>query len=142
MHRLSGVLSVLSEHDLILPKGYVQRGESLCESGYFMAEKVLDQREKPDAIICANNYIAYGCMNALHDRGIAVPDELGLITFDEYPFSKILTPKLSVVNINVFDLGMQAGKYILQKIKKPSIRIASYITDPELIVRESTKPLI
>lgn len=142
MHRLSGVLSVLNEHDLILPKGYVQSGESVCDSGYYMAEQVLEQRDKPDAIICANNYIAYGCMNALHDRGIVIPDEIGLITFDEYPFSQILKPELSVVNINVFDLGIQAGKYILQKIKKPSIHIASYITDPELIVRGSTKPLV
>lgn len=139
MHRLNGVLSVLKEHDLIVPKGYVQQGESECDSGYYMTEQILNQESKPDAIICANNYIAYGCMNALRDKAIRVPEDMGVITFDEYPFSQILKPRLTVVSVDVFDLGVQAGKYVLQKIKKPNIHIESYITYPVLIERESTR---
>ena len=55
-------------------------------------------------------------IRALHDRGILIPDEIRVITFDDYPFSQILRPMLSVVDIDVYDMGMQAGKYILQKI--------------------------
>jgi DNA-binding LacI/PurR family transcriptional regulator len=142
MHRLNGMLSVLNEHALILPKGHLQRGQSQCDSGYHMTQQVLNQYEKPDGIICANNYIAYGCMSALGDRGISVPEEIGVITFDDFPFSQILKPKLTVVNIDVFELGVQAGKYILQKLKKPSIHIQSYITYPILIARESTRKLV
>ena len=121
MQRLTGVLSVLSEHDLLVPKGYVQYGEPDCESGYRMVEEILHGKERPDALICANNYIAYGCVNALHDQHISIPEEMAVITFDDYPFSQILRPKLSVVNIDVFDMGVQAGKYILQKIKKAEL---------------------
>lgn len=138
MQRLTGVLSVLSEHDLLVPKGYVQYGEPDCESGYRMVEEILHGKERPDALICANNYIAYGCVNALHDQHISIPEEMAVITFDDYPFSQILRPKLSVVNIDVFDMGVQAGKYILQKIKKPNLYVQSYITLPALILREST----
>ena len=52
----------------------------------------------PDAVICANNYIAYGCVNALHDRNIQIPKDVGILMFDDYPFSKILKPMLTVVN--------------------------------------------
>lgn len=142
VHRLNGVLSVLKEHDLIVPKGYVQQGDSECDSGYYMTEQILDKDSKPDAIICANNYIAYGCMNALRDKAICVPEEMGVITFDEYPLSQILKPMLTVVNVDVFDLGVQAGKYVLQKIKKPNIHIESYITYPMLIERASTRKLV
>ncbi|MBQ6806053.1 MAG: LacI family DNA-binding transcriptional regulator [Lachnospiraceae bacterium] len=138
MHRLQGVLSVLNEHDVIVPKNYVQHGESDCDSGYAMAELVLNQSEKPDAIICANNYIAYGCVSALHDKEIQIPNEIGVVTFDDYPFSKILKPMLTVIDIDVFDMGVQAGKYILQKIRKPNLYVQSYITFPTLIIREST----
>ena len=138
MHRLDGVMSVLKEHDLIVPKGHVMQGESVCDSGYAMTEQVLNNRERPQAIICANNYIAYGCMNALKDHNIRVPEDIGVVTFDEYPFSEILKPQLTVVNIDVFDLGIQAGKYILHKLKKPNLHIQSYITFPEVIVRNST----
>ena len=45
---------------------------------------------------------------------------------------------LSVVDIDVYDMGVQAGKYILQKIRKPNLYIQSHITVPSLIVRGST----
>lgn len=138
MHRLEGVLSVLNDHDVLVPGDYVQRGESLCDSGYEMTAEVLKKSARPDGIICANNYIAYGCVNALQDHGVAIPKEIRVITFDDYPFSQILKPRLTVVNIDVFDMGAQAGKYILQKIRKPNLYAQSYITIPSVIRREST----
>lgn len=138
MHRLEGVLSVLNAHDVLVPGDYVQRGESLCDSGYEMTAEVLKKSARPDGIICANNYIAYGCVNALRDHGVAIPKEIRVITFDDYPFSQILKPRLTVVNIDVFDMGAQAGKYILQKIRKPNLYVQSYITIPSVIRREST----
>ncbi|MDO4333599.1 MAG: LacI family DNA-binding transcriptional regulator [Eubacteriales bacterium] len=136
-YRLEGVLSVLSEHDVILPKNHVQQGESLCDSGYAMTKQVLSRSDRPDAIICADNYIAYGCVNALHDEGMRIPKQMGVITFDDFPFSRILKPMLTVVNIDVFDMGVQAGKHILQKIRKPNLYVQSYITLPAIIERDS-----
>ncbi len=138
VHRLEGIFSVLQERDVIVPKDYVQRGESLCDSGYFMTEELLKTQHKPDAIICANNNIAYGCVHALQDNKIAIPEEMAVMTFDDYPFSQILKPRLTVVNIDVYDMGVQAGKYILQKIRKPNMYIQSYITIPSITLREST----
>lgn len=95
----------------------------------------------PDAIICANNYIAYGCVNALGKHQIKIPDDMGILTFDDYPFSRILEPKLTVVNIDVYDMGMQAGKLILNKIKKPNLQIQFFCTLPSITARASTKEM-
>ena len=73
------------------------------------------------------------------EKKIKIPEQIGVITFDDYPFSQILSPKLTVVNIDVFDMGQEAGNMIVQKIKKPNLHIQSYITYPQVIVRESTK---
>lgn len=137
-HRLDGVRSVLARHDVILPKSHLKKGASVTESGYELTKQVLEARKRPDAVICANNYLAYGCMEALKEKGIAIPSETGVVTFDDYPFSKVLKPKLTVVGIDVFDVGEQAGRYMIQKIKKPNLYVQSYITVPKLIVREST----
>ena len=138
MRRWEGVLLVLNEHDVILPKGYVQQGESLCDSGYSMMQSILRMNKWPDAVICANNYIAYGCVSALHDYNVNIPEQMAVITFDDFPFSQILKPMLSVVDIDMFDMGEQAGKYIIQKIKKNNLFMQSYTTLPLLIEREST----
>ena len=116
----------------------MKKGESVCDSGYRMTMQILENRRRPDALVCADNYIAYGCVNALHDRGILIPEEMKVITFDDFPFSQILKPMLSVVNIDVYDMGVQAGKYILQKINRPNLYVQSHITFPTLIIREST----
>ena len=49
-----------------------------------MTEELLSQKERPDAIICANNYIAYGCVMALKEHGEVIPEDIGVIAFDEY----------------------------------------------------------
>lgn len=111
--RLDGVLTVLKEHDVLLPREYVKKGESVCDSGYRMTMQILENRRRPDALVCADNYIAYGCVNALHDRGILIPEEMKVITFDDFPFSQILKPMLSVVNIDVYDMGVQDRKSVV-----------------------------
>lgn len=138
-HRLAGVLSVLKEYDVIVPRHHLQYGESDCESGFRMTQSLLQNQNLPDAIICANNYIAYGCVNALKENNIKIPQDMGVLTFDDYPFSQILNPQLTVVNIDVYDMGTQAGKLIINKMKKPNLQIQFYCTLPSITKRESTR---
>ncbi len=139
-HRLSGVLSVLNRHEVIRPQNYVQQGKSVTWDGYEMTKQVLSGNSIPEAIICANNYLAYGCVNAISDAGLQIPRDIGVLTFDNYPFSQLLNPQLTVVDIDVYDLGSEAGKTILQIIKKPTVHVQSYFTCPTVIERDSTKP--
>lgn len=141
MHRLEGVMSVLSEHEGVIPSNYVQYGNSDIDDGYAMTEQMLKGDNRPEAIICANNYLAYGCVKALHEKGMKIPDDIGIIAFDDHPFSQVLEPRLTVVNIDVYDMGQEAGSMIVQKIKKPNLHIQSYITYPKVIERDSTKKI-
>ncbi len=137
-HRLAGVLSVLKEYDVIVPGYHLQKGESDCDSGFSMTNQLLQNPNRPDAVICANNYIAYGCVNALKENQIRIPEDMGVLTFDDFPFSQVLEPKLTVVDIDVYDMGIQAGKLILNKIKKPNLQMQFYCTLPSITVRGST----
>lgn len=137
--RLSGVLSVLEEYDVTLPRHHLQYGESDCDSGFQMTQSLLQNQDLPDAIICANNYIAYGCVNALKENHIKIPEDMGVLTFDDYPFTQILEPKLTVVDIDVYDMGTQAGKLIINKMRKPNLQVQLYCTLPSVTKRGSTK---
>ena len=46
---------------------YVKKGESVCDSGYRMTMQILENRRRPDALVCADNYIAYGCVKIYAD---------------------------------------------------------------------------
>lgn len=129
----------MKEYDVIVPGHHLQQGESDCDSGFSMTNQLLQNPNRPDAVICANNYIAYGCVNALREKQIRIPEDMGVLTFDDFPFSRILEPKLTVVDIDVYDMGIQAGRMILNKIKKPNLQMQFYCTLPSITVRGSTK---
>ena len=117
----------------------VRKGDSTVQEGMRMCYELLSQGEIPEAIICANNLLAFGCLSALQNRGIKVPDEVSLITFDDYPLAQYTSPTLSNVSIDLYDMGIEAAKILLRKIKNHQMQVQTYATIPQLVVRESTK---
>ena len=91
-----------------------------------------------NSIICANNHIAVGVLRALEDLKMKVPKDIALITFDDYPFATYTKIPLTSVSINMYQLGMNAANFLLEKIKEPNLEIRTYITLPKLIERESS----
>ena len=140
-HRLQGVRQGLETAGFSLEEQFIWLGESTRIDGYRMTEMLLEQNQKPDAIICSNNYIALGCVDAITRKGWHIPKDVGIMTFDDYPFSQIIEPQLTVVDINVRDMGMQAGKFLIDMVKHPNMQIQTYITTSSVIKRESTKTL-
>ena len=136
LHRLDGVLDSLGT---TVPTGYIRHGAPSSETGFRCTMELLALGEKPQAIICANQYLAFGCVEALKRSGIAIPRQMAVLTFDDFPFSKVIDPPLTVVNLDMYDMGEQAAKIMLRRIKNPQLLVQSYTTLPSLIERESTK---
>ncbi len=138
-HRLQGFQSAMEQKNIEVSGRYISFGDSTKDSGYTQMNALLDCGIRPEAVICENNGIALGVVKSLGMHGLSIPDHMAVITFDEYPFSHIIEPMPTVVNINVFDMGMQAGSTLIRKIKNPSLQVQSYTTLPELIVRGTTR---
>ncbi|SKB51550.1 Alpha amylase, catalytic domain [Lachnospiraceae bacterium] len=67
--------------------------------------------------------------------------ELALLfqmTFDNYPFSMLAQPTLTAIEVDMYEMGNQAARFIVQRIKKPGLQTQSFCTTPILIEREST----
>jgi DNA-binding LacI/PurR family transcriptional regulator len=135
-HRLQGFLNVMKEKELT--PVCVRYTDSSKDASCVVMSEVLSGEKMPDAVICENNSIALGSLKAIHDFGLRIPEDIGVITFDNYPFSMIMDPPPTVVNIDVYDMGLQAASMLIRKIKNPSLQVQIYTTLPELIVRGST----
>ena len=81
----------------------MREGPPTSEGGAAAARALLELQTRPNAVICANQYIAFGCVNELKASGIRIPEDMAVITFDDFPFSKIIEPQLSVVNLDMYD---------------------------------------
>ena len=140
-HRLQGVKQGLESLGYELDDQYIWLGESTHTDGYRMTKKLLAEKTLPDAVICANNFIALGCITALQESGLRIPDEMGVMAFDAYPFSQFMEPQLTVVDIDVRDLGKRAGKHLIEILRQPNLQVQTYVTTSNLLERQSTKKL-
>ena len=92
----------------------------------------------PELFICANDFVAVDAMLVLRSRGIAIPDEVKFMGFDDSPESRGFSPALSTVHIHTQAMAFSAIQLLIARIKEPSMepRIVHVATD--LILRESS----
>ena len=137
-NRLEGVRKGLEDAGIPISENFIWLGDSTLADGERMTGRLLSQSPRPDSVICANNYLALGCVEAIHAFGLRIPDDIGAMTFDDYPFSRQTNPQLTTVDIDVRDMGAQAADLLLSVIRHPNKQVQMYITTSNVIEREST----
>lgn len=116
----------------------VLAGDFSEESGYRAGRQVLADAHGPDAIFAANDMTAIGCLYALTEAGIKVPDEIALAGFDDIPISRFVTPPLTTVSVDVGDLGHRAVERLISAIESADGKdTAAETLTPKLVVRHS-----
>ena len=121
--RLNGFLGVMYEYGCREPEEYICYTDSSMEESCQAALSLLALPAPPRAIICENNVITLGVMNALREKGKRIPEETAFLTFDSYPYSAIISPPPTIIDIDVYDLGIQAAVMLLRKIENPSLLV-------------------
>jgi len=86
----------------------VIEGDFTEEAGYRAGQMLAAQAERPDAIFAANDMMAVGCLVALREAGIRVPDQIALAGFDDIPLARFLSPPLTTVRADIATLGLLA----------------------------------
>ena len=117
----------------------VLRGDFNESSGYRAGIEICERAERPDAIFAANDMMALGCLFALTERGVAVPDEIALAGFDDIPIARFVTPPLTTVRVRIADLGRRAFDRLAELIADgdDGARTTTRL-DCELVVRQSS----
>lgn len=133
--RLAGLLEALSEEDLPIE---TLQGATDFEDSRVLMEGLLQRVQTPEVILCTNNYLAMGCLQGVRAKGLVIPRDIALMTFDNYPFSMIVQPTLTAIEVDMFEMGWDAARFMLQKIRKPTLQTQSYCTTPTIVEREST----
>jgi LacI family transcriptional regulator len=91
--------------------------------------------ERPDALICTSGRLTLGAVGALRSSGVRVPDDLALVSFDDFPWAPLLDPALTVVDQNPQQMGIHATELILaEPAQDEPVEI---VEPPTLIVRRS-----
>jgi LacI family transcriptional regulator len=95
------------------------------------------RRSRPDAVVCYDDKTALILMDELRAAGLKVPDDVGVVGFDDIPFARISNPRLTTVSQRADDLGRTSVNFLLSAIERGKLP-ASQLMPVTLVVRETT----
>ncbi len=135
--RLEGFRSSLADAG-IDPDAYAEVGGTTEESGYAAGRQLLAQANRPTAIFGYNDVVTIGALSAADDVGLRVPEDLSLVGYDNTHLARIRHISLTSVDNGSFEVGVQAGRYLIDRLKNPLLEQRVHLVPTALVVRSST----
>lgn len=138
--RLTAYDTLMKTHQLPLFEHFFEEAESFgYTSGYNATKRMFSKIDVvPDVILSFSDDLAFGVVRALQDMGYRVPEDIGVIGFDDIQFAKHFSPALSTIRQNKIEIAQSAAKMLLDMIQgKLEERNVVKRIPVELVIRES-----
>ena len=116
------------------------RGDFTARGGYLAMQTLLKRRPRPTAVFACNDLMAFGALTAAREAGIAVPQQLSIVGFDDIDLAAFSAPPLTTVAQPKQQIGTVAAELLLDRVGNARADNRQMILDPELRVRASTAP--
>ncbi|HUC57467.1 MAG TPA: LacI family DNA-binding transcriptional regulator [Streptosporangiaceae bacterium] len=136
MERRRGLTQVLRSHPGCQLTGTSQ-GLFSVASGEEAGQQILAAGDLPEAIVCANDQMAIGVLQALAKAGRKVPDDVAVVGFDDIFPGSLCDPPLTTVHQPMRLLGERACTRLLDRIANPELRPRVELLPTELVIRSS-----
>jgi LacI family transcriptional regulator len=135
--RLTGYTNALVQNGLVADSQMVMYGNFTPESGCRVTKELFARKEKPTAILSANDQMSFGAFKAVRELGLKIPKDVAIAGFDDIPLSSYFDPPLTSVAIPRYALGTAAMELLVDLIAGGTVdKIRWFKT--ELNIREST----
>ena len=139
--RLEGYRQALQAAGLPVNPALERCGTFKAESGRALAGELLDLQPPPDALFVGNNLMALGALQAIHARNLRIPDDIGLVGYDDMPWADLGSVALTTVLQPAYELGSTAALRLFQHLQNPAMQSRQEILlAPTLRVRGSSRP--
>ena len=99
--------------------------------------KLLEMENRPDAILAFNDIITFAAFTAIKQKGLEIPKDIALIGFTDDVHAKYVTPKMSAIEDQSFEMGVQSCRLLLKNINGDS-KIYKKIVPQKLVIRETS----
>jgi LacI family transcriptional regulator len=135
--RQAGYEDALREAGVTVDEKLVVHGDFRQSAGYAAMRQLLELDAPPTAVFTGSNLLTLGALQAIHERHLAIPDDMAIVGFDEMPWAMSLRPPLTTVEQPAFDVGRTAAELLLARVREPSLPRRQVVLDTRLIVRSS-----
>ncbi|MEL6959636.1 MAG: substrate-binding domain-containing protein [Pseudomonadota bacterium] len=135
--RRKGVEAALSEVGVHIPDTWDLQTPYSVGAAKDAVSAMVAEAERPTALICGNDVLAWGALHALSKAGLAVPAEMSVVGIGDFKGSRDFEPALTTVRIPARQIGAKAAARIAQDITSPEQDATSELVVPDLIVRRT-----
>jgi LacI family transcriptional regulator len=137
--RLEGYRSAMTAAGLDVDPSLVIAAEDFTHAAALPAvAELLRRAGRVDAIVAANDLIAFAALRALSDRGVAVPEDCLVVGMDDTELAQISIPSLTSVDLGAEARGRLAARQLLAALRGEADATAHETVAPRLVVRESS----
>ncbi|MCT4542862.1 MAG: LacI family transcriptional regulator [Vallitalea sp.] len=137
--RFNGYLKALKENKIVYDERLLIKDIVAKKSGYDVVNNYMKMDNHPDAFIFSNNIAAFGAMMAIKENGYKIPKDIGIVSFDNFLVAELTQPEMTTVDIDVLELGIQAGSMLVMEIDSPSTTKHNRLLSVKLITRGSAE---
>ena len=116
----------------------ITSGPFSSEYGFREAARLLEAPERPTAIMCGSDLIAAGCLAAIRERGLRVPQDVAVTGFDDDRLAPVMSPPLTSVRMPIRDLGVLAVELLLALIEGHPIERPTHLLETTVVMRASS----
>jgi LacI family transcriptional regulator len=89
------------------------------------------------AIFAYNDMMAFGAMQAIKEKDLRIPEDIGLVGYDDIPYSAFISPPLTTVKVKKQDLGIESVKLLFSRTNGNRKKHKKIMLDIELIIRKT-----
>jgi len=135
--RLEGYKKALNKYRISLDDSIMSVGDINIEDGYERTKQMLEKNLDFTAIFAYNDMMAFGAMQAIKEKGLRIPEDIGLVGYDDIPYSSLISPPLTTIKLKKQELGIESVKLLLSRINGNRKKIKKVMLRVELQIRET-----
>ena len=141
--RMDGYLSALKKHKIKKDDDLIIHCDFNQDYAFFATQELLSMKKRPDAIFTISDRMAIGAMLAIKKKGLRMPEDIGLVGFNNEPVTSLVTPQISSVDMSAFELGKAAAKLFIETMHHhEDMTSVENVLKPKLFIRESSKKML
>jgi LacI family transcriptional regulator len=138
--RLEGYRSALADSAIDAQDSLVVQGDFTFDSGARAARQLLSMAKPPTAILASSDQMALAALHVARLKGVDVPRQLSIVSFDDTPIVKFSSPKLSAIRQPIAPMAEKAAELLIRANNGEVDERALHVLPFDLVIRESTAP--
>jgi LacI family transcriptional regulator len=138
--RLRGYRDALTDGEIEVDESLIVGGDFRQENGFIETKLLMNRSDRPTAIFASSDLITLGALQTIADEGLSIPEDVSLLTFDDFDFAPFLKCPLTAVRQPKEMMGEMAVKLLVEDLRSGCQSAKRIVLKPSLIRRDSVAP--